>query len=431
MVDAINLSRNNVKLLNDFNNLKFDSVCVNLFIITHLGQLKQMEALIKKQNIRKNYLLVLFTNKNLVIPQIVHNSFNSNLFKKILFLEIPFGVNRFEYKKLIDLEKRYKDIIQSISPRFVYLNSFEGHYSILISIAKDNDSLVYLVEEGTATYKICLNNYIDENNKELNYIFIKDKFMQTIGQTQLFKGMIKTYKNSRDFSKQSKMFIKSLWFSQPLQKMILKQMGTDASKKALIPATNFDKVYSAFPHLLDNVFDGDKEYFFVYDNFDEQELILADGIIKKYNIQSEDVIYLSQRYFSDSELYVLIVCDILNTIVDSNKHIFIKLHPKEKEDVLNIFKICVAKYKNRFTIIDDFNFLIEPVIVKSKINTVIGLTSTTLIYANLLSNNIESISIAKLLMTELRLKGCAEMEVFRLLDSHLDILNLFNKVLII
>lgn len=70
----------------------------NLFVISHLGQLAQVESVIKKESLLNCTLVILYTKKNKRMPQLVRNSANKNIFKEILFLELPSFPNKINIK---------------------------------------------------------------------------------------------------------------------------------------------------------------------------------------------------------------------------------------------------------------------------------------------------------------------------------------------
>lgn len=183
MNNKLNLNKASVTTFDKIESIK--SRVNNVFIITHLGQLNQMEALIRSKNLSKNLLVVLFTTKNLIVPQTVHDRYSS-LYEAVIFLEIPFGANIHNYFIYKKLEKDYLKLITLTLPLNLYLNSFESHYSLLASIAKSFGIKVVLVEEGTATYKIN-NDYIRKSSLDS----FQSVFMETIGKSQQFKKIVR------------------------------------------------------------------------------------------------------------------------------------------------------------------------------------------------------------------------------------------------
>lgn len=425
--ESLIIEKRNMEYFPDF--LKSPSVCQNLFVITHLGQLKQMESLIHQKNMTDNFLVVLYTNKNLEVPNNVGKQQSENLFLKVIFLEIPFGINRINFHKLSKVEESYKLLIKNSQPKTVYLNSFEGHYSVLCHIAKLNNSQTkfVLVEEGTATYKF---NLTSEDKDDLDYRFFKSQFMSTIGTTQAFKKLVKLRKNTKELAVKSKKFVQSVWNSEQVQTKIVQSFGSDAQKSSLSPIDHFDYIYASHPELLKDYFHGNFEKFLGFGQFSEDELLMAKGIIEKYGIKRSDIIFLSQRYPIEPEMYAVTVCNHLNLLAEYDSHIYIKLHPKEGEKVLNEFKKIQSQHPKKFTVIDEPKFLIEPIIQVLNIELLVGLTSSALIYAPEISKSTKSISIANRLIIDLEKCENTDQAISEIKD-HLSILCLFDKVSIL
>lgn len=422
----LNISRSSACLFEDYISSRenYD----NLFVLTHLGQLKQMEALISSKNINNNCLVVLYSYKNLVVPKTVHDQY-SKVFKRAVFLEIPFGVNKVDFSKLRKLEKKYQKLISISQPNNIYLNSFEGHYAVLTSIVKSKAIKTVLVEEGTATYKFNLNKMIEEKyENSLDYKFLHSKFMSTVGQTQIFKKLVRMQKQNKDLYKQSKKFFSEIIKDERFQKQLINIAGDQHLKASLQPFKDFDKAYASFPSLIKEGF-GVKEvdYFLIHEVTDEKSIADAKKIIEKYDITENDVLYVSQRYHLNPKEYSSTVAAILTRMTEDHQTVFIKLHPKENVKVYDSFKYLEFVSNRKFVVIEESQFLIESVIRLSKINKLIGLTSTTLVYGPLVSTSTESISIAQELITMLpythdNIKGIEVM------SQHLEIVKIFKNI---
>lgn len=358
----------------------------NLFVITHLGQLKQMEALIVSRGIKNNCLVVLYTYRNLIVPQNVHDQY-SNVFDQAVFIKIPFGVNKIHFSKLKLLTKNYVQLITTAQPKSLYLCSWEAHYAILATVAKQNASKLILVEEGTATYKPNLNSSFQNiPNDGLNYKLLHNKFMSTIGKTQLFKRLVKAHKYNKDLYKQTKSFFIEVSKEEAFQRQLVKLAGGKNLKASLEPFKDFDKAYASSPELIKKGFGiKDVDYFLIHDVVSAESIEQAKQVIDKYGIKKNDILYVSQRYNLLPEQYANAVATILYRIMDKGQTVFIKLHPKESEKIYNSFKYIEFASKGNFVVIEDSQFLIESVIRVSKINQLVGITSTTLVYGPLVS----------------------------------------------
>ncbi|WP_227429030.1 alpha-2,8-polysialyltransferase family protein [Psychrobacter sp. I-STPA6b] len=401
----------------------------NLFVLTHLGQLKQMEALIQLKNIKNNSLVVLYTYRNLVVPQVVHDQYSS-CFKQAIFMEIPFGVNKLDFIKLYKLEKQYKNLIKFCKSSTIYLNSFEGHYAILTSIAKSNNMKVILVEEGTATYKLKLSNNTESRDVEkyLDATLLQSKFMQTVGQTQVFKKAFKFYKYNKELYGQTKRFVNDVITDEKVQKDLIKLVGTKHLKASLQPFKGFDKVYASYPELIRDSFGvQDVDYFLIHEVTHEHAIEDAKKVIERYGITEKDTLYVSQRYHLDPEQYSKTVGSILMRITREDQKVFIKLHPKESKKVYDAFKYLEFASNGKFIVIEDSQFLIESVVKISKLSQLIGLTSTTLVYGSLISPNTKSISIANELIKMLP-NNKENQKGIDVIKQHLEIIRIFENI---
>lgn len=423
---SLSLDSSYAQLFSDY--LEKPKQTEHLFVITHLGQLKQMEALIIKKNLISNGLIVLYTTANFVVPQTVHDKVTQHLFDFVAFVEIPFKINQINYFKLKVVYDTYVSLLDANKPKNLYLNSFEGHYAVLIDVAKKRKVKNILVEEGTATYKLNLLNNENFSENKNEYVFGVSEFMDTVGKTQIFKKIVKTKKNIKELSGQSKRFLLELWCSKPVQQQLISRLGGKALLSAFEPVRHFDKIYASHPELLDASFNGDMEYFLGALSWSNEEMQSAKLLTSKYEIKENDVIFLSQRYGLDANSYAMAVCNILDNITHQNQQIFIKLHPKEDMTTWNAFQQAIQQYKNRFLLINESDFLIEPLLHTSGVKTVIGLTSSTLIYIPLLFDDVRSISIATLLIDAMENSQVGNTKALATLKEHLAIIHLFEKV---
>lgn len=424
---SLSLDSSYAQLFGDY--LKKPKQTEHLFVITHLGQLKQMEALIVKKNLTNNGLIVLYTTANFVVPQTVHDKVAKSLFDFVVFVEIPFKINQINYFKLKTVYETYVSLLNANKPKTLYLNSFEGHYAILIDIAKKRGIRNALVEEGTATYKLLSQPTININHEDsINFEFLKTRFMLTIGQTELFKRAVKQKKYTKDFLLQSKYFCQNLILDEKVQGKLIEVLGKGSIKSYKKPFLQFDEVYASFPSLIEQSFLAkDVQLFNIYESIDSETLALAKEIVSDYDITDKDALYLSQRYTIDPIQYVNTVTPILLKVTRDSRKVFIKLHPKESNKVHQAFKKITDAFPNKLILIEDNRFLVEPVMKVSNIQKVIGLTSTALVYAPLVSHHTQSISVAQALIdnlpkTEQNAIGSATIK------EHLEILKIFDNI---
>lgn len=374
----------------EYNHLEEYKKTKNLFVISHLGQLAQIEAIIEKEKLLNCVLVILYTKKNKEMPQLVRKKANKSLFNRVLLLQIPSFPNKIHIKNLIRINNTYQKIIDEIKPHRLFILSFEKHYCLLANYAKSKKILVNLVEEGTATYKY-------DDYKQANQAILESLNKQ---------------------EKKKAFLIKTL--------PIFKEL-----KPVLEIYRDFNTIYAVYPKALKNIFNA-KNYveFFLYENINITNEVKI--INQEYRINERDIIFLNQRYPFPQDIYAKNLIKILSNQFknDKEQRIFIKLHPKDSEELKQALKIEIKNnnIQDNIILIDKYGFLVEGLISLSKPNAVVALTSTGLVYSNKISPETNSISIYPKLRSEL-LKSINYSEaIFKEADEHYHILTKFNNI---
>lgn len=360
----------------------------NLFVISHLGQLAQVEALIKKEAFLNCVLVILYTRKNIKMPELTRKNANKSLFRRVLLLEIPTYPNKIHIKNLIQMNNSYQRMIDEIKPHRLFVFSFEKHYGMLLAYAAKKNIAVNLIEEGTATYKY---DSIEDANEKIKKSFslkekVKAKFILTLPLLSELRPSLSIY-------------------------------------------NRFNTIYSVDSKALEKVFFAKKyQYFFLYENIEAD--FLVKSIQKKYNITSKDIVFLNQRYPFPVKVYADILIDILKSHKPSDSKVFLKLHPKDTEELKAALKNAINEDHliPQFVLIEESSFLVENLIHFTKPKQVIALTSTGLVYAPKTSQETESISIYPLLRQKMLEKMPYSDSVFKESDEHFHILQKFSGI---
>lgn len=389
MKKIVKLVKNPIGFTRDFILCKFEPLKIfyeieNLFVLTHIGQLAQAESLIRQEKLCNCCLVILYTKKNITIPNDVNNQANKELFNYIFRLKIPTSPNKINIRNFIYINNSYRNLLLNINPKEIFLFSFEKHYCLLAGRAKEKGIKINLVEEGTATYKY---DSTEEANKIIKLGLSRNERIHYF-------------------------LINNIWIFKEL-------------RPSLYIFNNFEKIFVMFPELLNKVFKfKESRKFFIY-----EALLKGEEIEQKTNnhsISSNDIIFLNQRYPFPHEEYSKVLVNILAKYANIHKcKVFIKLHPKDNEDL----KICLKKHigiSKELVIIDDYGFLVESLVKDVKPYKLISLTSTSLVYSQRLSpkTSFESIYpiIRKNLEDKIHPSKLAES------DSHFSILDKFNNI---
>jgi len=371
-------------MIYDNNEIGIGQESNNLFVISHLGQLLQIEAFIEHKNLVDNFLVVLYTEHNMIMPRLIEERYNDKKFKGIYLFKLSSFPNTLHLKKLFFMRRGYREIIDSLKPKSLYVLSFEGHYNLLLAYAKLKRGKVFLIEEGTATYK---------------------------------KNMPKIVKGKKE--KLTILFIKYLPFFNSL-------------KIVLTRYVDFDRLYVSFPKLAQKRFQTTHtEYFFAYKTIEESSNIKE--LVSKYNISSNDFIYVNQRYtIQDKEFVSSIVTILMQFSKYCKGKIFIKMHPKDSRELIKAFKqqIKIRGIEQTIILINESKFLIEPTIALVGVRGVIGLTSTVLVYAPMVSSTTKVYSIVPIFLDKVILSSYNQ-EGIDTIYEHFEILQNFEHINII
>ncbi|MGM8898072.1 MULTISPECIES: alpha-2,8-polysialyltransferase family protein [unclassified Psychrobacter] len=401
----------------------------NLFVISNLGQLKHVTGLIEKMNITNSFLLVVYTDANLTVPQLIHGMFNLNAFDGVLFHKLPVNPNSILFSNIKLIEANYRKILKAINPRTLYLNSFQFHYAILANIAKRNKVKLILIEEGLGTYRLEENeNY--EPNGSVDFDLVRKLSRETLSQTEVFKRMYKKYKLTKEFVTEAKRLAKMVCFSPEVQSKIVNIYPNSNFKSFYKPFVDFDESFTSFPDLTKKTFKvSQSNYYLSFEKPTQDEKRYALSIIDKYNIKPKDYIYLSQKFRVNTNEYLRIIkTTLLNLIESTESNIFVKLHPKkEPELVMKGFLDLERETKGRIKVIKESDFLIEEVIRLSKVQGIIGITSSALVYSPLIAPECKSMSIAYILTKNL-LDNKNNKKGVEMIKSHTKILEKFDNI---
>jgi len=347
----------------------------NIFIISHLNQLNQVETLIEHKNIINSLLVILYTNKNKKMPMIIQEKCNQKLFEGIIFFRLPNFPNNYKLKSLVYMKRNYITLLEKTKTKNLFLLSFENHYALLASNAKKRKIKLTLIDEGTATYKI----------PELS----------------------------------------EYYQSQPLIKQVLAYILKIDS--AFYWFKDFDTIYAAFPELLQNNFNAKTyHYFFVHT---EKSSISSHTkqLINKYRITSNDFIYVNQRYAINDNDFVNTVITILSSLSNYfNTKVFIKLHPKDTDSLKKIFIKQLQNFHN-IILIEENEFLIESAIQAIQPLGILGLTSTSLVYTPLISSETKVYSIKPWFINIVPKKN--NFDGITLINNHYTILMQFKHII--
>ncbi|TEA78015.1 alpha-2,8-polysialyltransferase family protein [Allopusillimonas ginsengisoli] len=370
-----------------------DTPADNLFVVSHVGQLRQVQALIRFEKLAGNYLAVLYTSANLNMPVLIEQQVNKELFSAVSRVRIPRTPNRIALKKLSVMKRIYKTLLRTVAPRSVFLLSFERHYAVLATLAKQRGCTMCLVEEGTATYKL------DARGHNLSAV---DDTAPVWAAWR--RGVMRCVPGYR----------------------------------SLLPALSyfrdFDRVYAAFPELLNGVFNYRiATRFFLHAG----GLTIDDRtrqLVNHYDIGGNDILFVSQRYPVNDETF----CDVLVNMLALassrlNARVFIKMHHKDRRTLYQAFRRRIDGVTNGsqpFVIFQETDFPVEPLICLARPKAILGIASTALVYTQLVSPETRAYAIGPWFLNVLPRDeaNSTDASARALISEHLQILEKFPGV---
>lgn len=425
----MSLKLSKTKCINRLLDFNINSNIENLFFITNFGQMNHITGLIKHLNLKKCFLIVLYTEANFYIPQTIHDGIEEDIFESVYFHKIPKFPNKIDIKLARFFKKDYSNILDYLQPDQLYLNSFQFHYSILAAVAKKRGIELVLVEEGLGTYR--LGGIPDEGKiGHLTPFKIKSISKATVGNTQVFKKMYKNFKETKKFIQESQKFVVQLYRTPEVQAYILRLLPDKEIKSVLSPYLDYDRSYTSFPVVSEKIFNiRENNFYFSHDDLSLEELEKAHEIIKNYRLSSNDYVYLSQQYSINDYEYVSIISEeLLKIVKDTKSRVFIKLHPRnERLNVIEAFKAAEMESLGKIIIIKESDFRIESVIKEAQVKGVIGLTSTGLVYTSIIYPECKIYSLAEILIN--RLDSSKNLRGIKMIEDHTKIIKQFKNII--
>ncbi|SFP66671.1 polysialyltransferase family glycosyltransferase [Enterovibrio norvegicus] len=400
---------------------------MNLFVIAQFGQLIHNEALIKRDKLEKNKLIILYTSANILVPEKIKNEVDSRLFSEIEMVEIPLSPNSIDIENINVIFKTYKRILKGVDD--LYISSFERHYNILHEVALRKKIRTHLVEEGLGTYKFASNEFsftppsrkdslvraLNKSGLSSNKYFpiiksIRTWILDTLSlPKQLFKALLEI-KNS-EFKNYKKL-----------------ELFSDERNGFLGYAKNFHSINLAYPEAVSNVFESkESKILNTYSSYESNVEITS--LITKYDIRESDSLYLSQVFQITSVYYADAVIKIIKDELEKSEgRFFIKFHPKDKIVFIDKIKEKVLELglSDRIIIISESDFPIEAIIKESKFERIIAISSTALVYAKQLSESTECVSITNTLIS--RLGSNCPVKTRKLMLEHTEMLSIFPHI---
>lgn len=360
---------------------------MNLYIVSTLGQIKQVNKYINKK-IKSKVIIINYGNQELM------RNICSNVKKECdsLVINIPYNDNhKINKKKLFDIV----GLIMREPYENIFLCSFQTFYNYFNYFAKRNGVKVHLVEEGIGTYNLLLKTNIKEQLKENLRLLINQKeILYRLSPNKKRKIMrCLTFFMPRYYSEYYKIINKyetiNVVFPEKLKKVFTANKFKAISNKVLISNEN-------------------------------RKIILAE--IK----EKSPTFFVNQTFGVDDFLHVETCLDILFSKFNK-KDIYIKLHPKDTKEIKSVFIEQIKKRKYPYRVLDfKIEIPFEEVLSCYNKANIISIASSTLVYSGILNSNFRSYSIKNDYFSKVKNSDVPE-DVISFIRYNISVINIFYK----
>lgn len=352
----------------------------NIFVVTRLGQLRNVHGLIKQLDLKENVLLIFYTEDNMDNLDSLRKNIYKNDFKKTIYLKLPYrplSTTLSKCKKIYeDLQRTFTQIMKDREGGNLFLANIDNFYKYFERIAEQKKLKLILFEEGLTTYRV---------------------FDPTLSREFTRRDVYSSLKRVLKYAK--KTFVAIVMSILYFLSWLTKRNIFDYIKSIRIPKKyryghidHFDEAYVCFPNKL-RAMGGEgrigkiKKLDFFVDSSDIQKLTK--------DFPENSVLLINQRYIP-YDIHFNIIFDILER--QGEKNVIIKFHPKEEQKMYAVHLEEAIKKHPKLKVKSLYGYdhvPVENLIPSGKFKRVYSITSSSLLYIKLIDPKMEVISIGK------------------------------------
>ena len=368
----------------------------NVFVVSRLGQLRNVQNFIKQFNAKENILIIQYSVVDGPILKNMIEICERNLYVEVIYLKLPKRPLHVTKKKNIKMYNSIKNALEYIvNEKYVFNNLFlcnaDKWYSYYEKVKKENNFAfsMNLLEEGLTTYIVSADpEYQADPLVPISGSDLKKSIRDVV---RTFIDIFITMKNLIVKFGILLLNLISIIFKTNLTK-IIKDFALDKTleeKYKFSYITHFDEAFVCFPEKIEaKNFSIDKinKLNFKFNTIASNQYI--DQLNKDY------ALFINQKYINYRQHFEV----LFKIFTKMNlKNIYIKLHPKEdKVLVINTINECLKEFPDlNIEVIHNMDSTpIEDIIYNCHFKQIIGLTSSALLYCNELIKDINIISVA-------------------------------------
>lgn len=358
----------------------------NLFVVSRLGQVRNAQTLIRQESARDNHLAVLQTAANPLLTAAITGHIDPDVFQEIVHLtqpEKPLNQgrrkNRIIYEQIEELLVRMSDK----GVRNLFLCNVDAYYSLFERVIEQRELplTLNLLEEGLGTYaNLGERAYVKDTRVDRHDVGVRARnasraWSQAVRTTLILIATALSYAFRVDLFRVRR---------ELLAAVLVRPLHRYAS------ITHFDRAFVCFPEkvhhgaiTVDSVM---RLGFEIDDDVDASALAaLPDGA----------TVFVSQKYVAATD-YVPIIMRIFDEL--ELDVVYFKFHPREDRFALERLIEELQSRHPRVKVVAPRAIQrvpVENLIASGRVSRVIGLTSTSLMYAQAFLPDAEVISVAE------------------------------------
>ena len=365
-----------------------NSIC-SAFIVTRLGQLRNVHTLIGQKSLAHNVLIIMYSKRDKALLSNLEHAYREDLFEDVLYLKLPDYPLHLTPKKGEAMYSAMEEVLGRLHDEFsvkeLYVCNIDNYYVYLERIIADRGYpiAINLLEEGLTTYKITSGETLQKTENPPNINDLKKAWRN-------FK------KACRNFVRDTVMLVlQCLGFAvrRPLARyaynLWLRFFLNKKHRFGVI--RHFDRAYVCFPEM---VRCNDAVRFGSVEKLDFKFTRVGDGNLRAA-LDGYSTLFINQKYVNYTSHFRILFQIFEEMGIDK---VAIKLHPREDADAVEQeIRDVQTEYRDMDVKIlsSTGQIPVEDLVYSFEIKRVIGLTTSALIYLHSGLETTEVISIAE------------------------------------
>jgi hypothetical protein len=361
----------------------------NLFVVTRVGQLRNVQTFIKEHDAANNHLAVFFTDANPVLFDSIEANVEAGLFEEVVRIRLPLRPVTQGRAKNAEIHDLIQDLLVRMASERGVVNLFlcnSDNFYVFFQQVIDTEGLTLtlnLLEEGLNTYANAgRRRYVRDTRVGWAEIRHRARHVRRSGlqAARSFASLLVTL-ISFVLRVDAVKFLKDMYATV-----------TVSPKYRYGTITHYDNAYVYFPERIysENMrIDHVEKLGFVLERQAPPELFDA--------IEDGAIVFVSQRYIPRHPyVYFSIVFDILTEMGVGT--VYFKFHPREDQTAFAQAWYQAIKEHQRIVVLttpEISKIPVEELMMAGKVKQVIGLTSTSLMYGKAFFPDVDVISIAR------------------------------------